>query len=298
MRLTSTLLLLMILVITPSVVAASEGRICFTRGDYIFIRESNGGTKRLVKGYSPRISPDGRTVAFVEVKGELLKSESHVRLIDIQTGKVRTLSKLNQFKSFSPVWSPDGRKLAVEVVMGNLVEVAIVDATSEELYVIPANLRLEFIWLNSWTADGRSIVLNSLEHVYQVRLDGQVLRKLAIRDLFGTLIISSESRFSFSPDGRFLLFNTSMVPDDVGISAIYRYDFANERLSRLTSDPLGGRDPQWLTDKEIVFTGYVKGRYKPKSCVPYYRIYRMSGNGKNRRVVIRDAENASYSLSR
>lgn len=282
-----------------SVLAVNEGRLCFTRGDYVFVQEPNGRPRRLVKGYQPSISPDGNIIAFVVAQGEWPKSESHVSLIDIQTGKVRAISTLNPFNSFRPLWSPDGGRLAVQLVMNQTPGFAIVDATSENLYVIPANLQLEFGWLNSWTADGKSIVLNSLEHVYQVALDGHVIRKLAMRELVGAVDISSLSRFSFSPDGRFLLFNSAMVPDDVGIASIYLYDLRARRLSRLTSDHLGALDPQWLpSGNEIVFTGYIKGRYKPRSRIPSYRIYRISINGKNPRMIIRDAEDASYSLPR
>src|SRR5436190_20295953 len=46
-----------ILLLVASAKAATGGRLCFTRGDYVFIQESNGRITRLVKGYEPNISP-------------------------------------------------------------------------------------------------------------------------------------------------------------------------------------------------------------------------------------------------
>jgi len=105
-------------------------------------------------------------------------------------------------------------------------------------------------------------------------LDGHIIKQLSIRELFGNLIISSMTQFSFSTDGRFLLFNSSVVPDDVGIASLYLWDIGAQRLSRLTSDPLAALDPKWLpAGDQIIFTGYVKGQT----------------------ILVRHAENPSYS---
>ena len=123
---------------------------------------------------------------------------------------------------------------------------------------------------------------------------------LALTGLFGGMsdatLASSLSRFSFSPDGRFLLFDSAMVPDDVGVASIYRWDIGAQRLSRLTSDRIGALDPKWLPrGNEIIFTGYAKGDYRPRSSIPYYHIYKVSVNGENPTILVRNAENASYS---
>jgi len=279
----------------PTIVAATDGRLCFTRGDHIFVREPNGYIKRLVKGYDPSISPDGRTIAFVTIKGDPRNYDSHVKLIDIHTGNVRGIPTLDALQGLAAVWSPDGRYLAVDVVMNHKREFATVNLSSGEICVIPTNMNLSYVWLNSWAGDN-SIVINALEYVYQIALNGHIVRKLSVHDLFADLNIASSSRFSISPDGRFLLFSGGMVPDDVGIASIYLYDLTNARLSRLTPDNLGALDPRWLVSgREIIFAGYVKGRYKPKSSIPYWGIYKMSVDGKSRTILVRDGENPSYS---
>ena len=276
-------------------VAASSGRLCFTRGDYIFIQEPNGRVKRLIKGSEPNLSPDGESIAFVAVKGEW-PPDRHVNVFDIRTGKVRSISTLEPFQSFGPLWSPDGRRLAVQMSVNHKTAFATVDARTDDYCLIPSNFESNYVWLNSWIPDGNSVILNSLEYVYQLTLDGQVVRKLGIRELFGNVNISSLTRFSFSRDGRFLLFDSAMVPDDVGIASLYLWDISAQRLSRLTSDPIGALDPKWLpSGNEIIFTGYVKGHYKPKSCIPYYRLYKISMTDKTPIILVRDAEDASYS---
>ena len=287
---------IVLLLLTPAIATAARGRLCFTRGDYIFIQEPNGRIKRLVKGYEPNISPDGQTIAFVTSKGEWPNSDSHVNVFDIQTGNARSISTLNAFQSFHPLWSPDGRQLAVQIIIDNKSAFATVDPWTDDYCVIPSNLQSEFTWLNSWMPDGNSVILNNLEHVYQLALDGQMVRKLSIRELFGNVSVSSLTRFSFSTDGRFLMFNSSMVPDDVGIASIYLWDIGAQRLTRLTSDSIGALDPRWLASgDEIIFTGYVKGHYKPRSCIPYYRIYKISLKAKTPMILVRDGEDASFS---
>lgn len=241
-------------------VTKNSWRICFVRGDYIFVREPDGRTSLVVKGQTPSISPDGRIIAFATVEGTMLKAESLIRLIDIETGRIFQPPQLKRYDSFRPIWSPNGGKIAVQVVADAKPAFAIVDPFSEDLLLL-ASPELEYIWLSSWTADGRSIVVNTLEHVFEIALDGNVLRKLAFKDLFGSLLISSVSRFSFSQNGKLLLFSTAMVPDDVGVPDIYLYDFDSKRLLRITSDRLGGLFPQWrFSENEIIFTGFIKGK--------------------------------------
>lgn len=285
-----------LLLFAPAIVAGAVGRLCFTRGEYIFIQEPNGRIRRLVKGDEPHISPDGQTIAFVAVTGKWPNSESHVNLLDIQSGNARPISTLNNFESFHPLWSPDGRQLAVQLVIDHQTVFATVDPRTGEHQVIPSDLKSKFIWLNSWTPSGSSIVLNDLEYVYDLALDGRIIRKLSIRDLFGNIEISSLTRFSFSTDGKFLLFNSSVVPDDVGIASLYLWDIDAQRLSRLTSDRLAALDPKWLPrGDQIVFTGYVKGHYKPNTSIPYHHVYKVSVNGNAPTLIVRHAENASYS---
>lgn len=61
----------------------------------------------------PRISPDGRTVAYVRRSADIMtdKARSSIWLINVATGEQRPLAT-GTGDHFSPRWSPDGRKLA------------------------------------------------------------------------------------------------------------------------------------------------------------------------------------------
>src|SRR5690606_40916696 len=56
---------------------------------------------------TPRWSPDGRTLAFISVRGE----RPQIYLIGLDGGEARPLTNRRQGAG-EPVWSPDGRRIA------------------------------------------------------------------------------------------------------------------------------------------------------------------------------------------
>jgi len=69
-------------------------------------RDDGRGAHRLIAGSGPRISPDGRRVAFVRTGRD---HHAEVRVISASGGHSRLLLR----DALQPVWSPDSRRIAV-----------------------------------------------------------------------------------------------------------------------------------------------------------------------------------------
>jgi Tol biopolymer transport system component/DNA-binding winged helix-turn-helix (wHTH) protein len=98
----------------------------------------------------PRLSPDGRHVAFhAPVEGTL-----RVFVAPIAGGPSRQLT-FSPTDAAYPSWSPDGRRLAVEVRQGEDVHIAVMSAAGGPLEVITSGPGLH--WPHSWAPDGDRI---------------------------------------------------------------------------------------------------------------------------------------------
>ncbi|WP_309601588.1 S9 family peptidase [Sphingomonas sp.] len=67
----------------------------------------------LAMASDPRISPDGRQVAYVRKSNDVMtdKARSSIWLVDVATGQQRPVAA-GSGDSFGPAWSPDGKRLA------------------------------------------------------------------------------------------------------------------------------------------------------------------------------------------
>src|SRR6266496_1136348 len=242
--------------------ATQISRICFSRGDFIYLKDVKTGlVKRLAKGSYPSLSPDGQTLAFSTdnlASGTAKSISREIKLMDLQSNKLTSFDTLKSFLCYGAIWSPDGSKLAFSVRKGERWEVGVMDAASRDWHIItdkvPGSIGVS---LNSWTGDSKSILCQDLDNIYQVGLDGSQIRKIPAVDVVDDLsYISSLTKFSLSSDGRFLLFDTQDLPDEPRPPTVWIYDLEKRSRLRLTPKTLAGYHPQWLPDgDEIVFTG-------------------------------------------
>jgi TolB protein len=99
----------------------------------------------------PELSPDGRTIAFVESNSRGLQC---IQLLDWETGSVRSLTGFSTFNS-EPAWSQDGERIAY--VHGSGYRDHIVVVLRDGSLVKDISLAHQSIRDPSWAPDDRSL---------------------------------------------------------------------------------------------------------------------------------------------
>ncbi|MGZ3404504.1 MAG: hypothetical protein ACXWKN_17505, partial [Phenylobacterium sp.] len=112
---------------------------------------------RTVKLADPHISPDGRTIAYVETRADLESDEfrSEIMVVDVASHAVRPIT-LTRHHAGSPRWSPDGARLAFTAPDAdkNLQVYVLPMAGGEALQLTKGK---DSISQFAWSPDGKSI---------------------------------------------------------------------------------------------------------------------------------------------
>jgi Tol biopolymer transport system component len=255
--LSKTLALLVLLTLSLAVQAqnttalpAEFRQVCYAKDDHIYLRDLKTGKTSLIrKGYDPRLSPSGKFLAFTAyVKGKNPNdSDRTIQVLNLETRQVQGFKALTGFQhAYGAIWSPDETNLAFNILAKDDWRVGVLNLASGELKMLGSG------HLGSWLPDSKSIVSTDLSFVYEIELTGKVAQKISVQDWPEKVSgISSGTRFSFSSDRRYLLFD-SQYPDVPG--SIHLYDVTQKKFTQVTPPKVDGGSPQWLPgEKEIVF---------------------------------------------
>ncbi|MDB4965550.1 MAG: putative acylaminoacyl-peptidase protein [Myxococcales bacterium] len=253
----------------------TNGRVAFqrTEGDTTFVLFD--------KGREPCVSPDGKRVVYwtsapaspraanaTGATGTTAAIDTSAPLVwaDVDGG---ARGQLRAGNLRSPHFSPDGKQL----IWGEMVDGrwAVMRGNRDGSAATLLFRGPESVFHASWLPDGSGILTHDLDNLYWVALDGRVRRQTAVRDVVGAASISSDDRFLVSPaDGNRLLFSAAVdatkamdraVHYDGGSSALFLYDLAGGRRTRLTGEDVFAHDPAWSRDgKSISCRGFRIGK--------------------------------------
>jgi Tol biopolymer transport system component len=188
---------------------------------------------------TPRISPDGRTLAFAK-----LDEGRDIWLYDRARSFVAPVTN-GGAADFDPVWTPDGRRVIYMSERGAF-----------ELYWRQSDL----------TTPEEPLIVNHFDKFpSSVSPDGKLLaytewdddRNIKFSALDGGRDVPefpnsrrNEEQAAFSPDGRWIAF----VSDESGKSEVYVRPFPNMSARRAQVSTSGGTEPHWTrAGREIVF---------------------------------------------
>ena len=148
---------------------AGDGRACVfeARGDIFLVPvDPKGQTRNLsaspgTRERDPRLSPDGKQVAFLSDKS----GEYQLYLQSVEGGSWRQLTTALDHAVYRPAWSPDGAR----ILFGDKnLDLFVLTVATGELLRIPGNRRLkndEFTWRiddYAWSPDSRWIAYSQV----------------------------------------------------------------------------------------------------------------------------------------
>lgn len=180
----------------------------------IIDRKTGGGRFNV----GPRVSPDGRSVAFFSERGRF---SVDLFLANVETGRVqrRLVTSANdphfdslQFLSSAGAWSPDGQMLAMIGIRSGRPVVALIQASNGRIRREIRLSSLDDALHPTFAPDGQSVVVSGnrggLIDLYRVGLHDDDIEQLT-DDGYADL------EATFTPDGRGLVFVTERFSTDL-----------------------------------------------------------------------------------
>lgn len=277
---------------------AAERKIAYEHRDEIFVADIDGThQKKIAAGALPEISPDGTRVAFnTEADAKTRPGpERHIAVADVASGKVTVLKNILSDNCFGPVWSPDGSKLAFSIMAEKEWRLGLVNADGSGFrFVKNAELKSEAFGAPVWARDGKSIFCHDLDNLYQIDLDGNILKKWELSKILTDASMNSNDRLSVSPDGKVLLMDVDCGAEherknwDGPQPAVEKFDLASEKAVRITGKNDFVWDPFWLTGDEFLCILQKEKENEPS-------IYRMSLDGTTAKLLVKHARTPTAS---
>jgi TolB protein len=272
--------------------------IAFERGDGVWIANLDGSSpKKIAAGALPDISTDGKRIAFnTEADSKTRPGpERLISVADVATGKVTTFKDIPSDNCFGPVWSPDGSKIAFFIMADKEWHLGLVNADGSGFrFVKNAELKSEAFGAPEWARDGKSIFCHDLDNLYQIDLDGNILKKWELSKVLTEASMNSNDRLSASPDGKTLLMDVDCGAEherknwDGPQPAIFAFDLDKERSTRITGKDDFVWEPCWLNKYEFLCVIQKEHENEPS-------VYRMSLDGKNAKLLAKHARTPSAS---
>ena len=279
-------------------VLAADRKIAYDRVGKIFVADVDGThPKKIAEGDWPEISPDGKRVAF-NTGGEPKNRpgpERHIAIADVATGKTTVLPNIPSDNCFGPVWSPDGKQLAFSIMADSAWHLGLVNADGSGFrFVKNAEVKPEAFGAPEWARDGKSIFCHDLDNIYQIDLDGKVLKKWELAKILTDASMNGGDRLSVSPDGNALLMDVDCGAEherkdwDGPQPAIERLDLTGDKTVRVSGKDDYVWEPFWLSANEFLCIMQKENEKQPS-------IYRMTLDGKNPKLLVKHARTPTAS---
>src|SRR5206468_554682 len=275
-----------------ALVNAGQRKIAYSRGEKIFVADPDGThSKKIADGDWPEISPDGARVAF-NTEGDAKNRpgpERHIAIADVASGKVTVLPNIPSDNCFRPVWSRDGNQIAFYIMSEGDWQIGVVKSNGSDFrFLKKAGPNNNSFWSMCWAPQDHSFFCQDLTNLYQFAVDGSLIKRWDIGKLTGGGSMSSGTRLDVSPDGKRLLLSIDMGEEsgrkdwDGPLPALWAFDVQSQKATRLTPKKLFGWDGVWLDNDNILFLSRAADEKEDS-------IYRMSTDGKNLKVLIKNA---------
>jgi TolB protein len=273
-------------------VNAAQRKIAYDRGGKIFVADVDGThSKKIAEGGWPEISPDGARVAF-NTEGDAKNRpgpERHIAIADVASGKVTVVPNIPSDNCFGPVWSRDGNQIAFYIMSEGDWRIGVVKSNGSDFrFLKKAGPNNNSFWSMCWAPQNHSFFCQDLTNLYQFAVDGSLIKRWDIGKLTGGGSMSSGTRLDVSPNGRRIIFDVDLAEEstrknwDGAPPGIFVLDLETDSATRVSAKGLYAFNPQFITDDEFLFSLQKENENEPS-------IYRMSTDGKNLKLLIKNA---------
>jgi len=273
--------------------SAQQQRVVFTRDTNVWIVNVDGtGSRMLVPGADPCISPDGSKLAFTMEPPGINTLRRYIAVMEISTGGTKAYKNLPSDNSFGPVWSPDGSQILFETFVDNHWRVAAISADGSGFQFLKLPPRDAGWFSLCWAPDGKSIFCQDLQTICRFGLEGELIASWPIAKIFPEADLDSSEHLSVSRDGGKLIMDVGMENGESMKNfngpppAIWLFEMESGKTKRLTPKGSYAYSPCWLNDTEYLFVDVDK---KETS------IYRAPVAGGPRKLVVRNGTEQSVS---
>ena len=203
------------------------------------------------------LSPDGRRLSFVNWE------TGNLALRDLSAGSFREVTAEGTWKgqsnyAWSSVWSPDGKQLAYTwyncpkpcTPAKNIYEMRVIGADGSNTRVLYRNPEVDWTEPKAWSPDGRYIltIFGRKGRDWQAAL---VSASDGSAQILKTFDWRRPARMSFSPDGRFIVYDFP-PEEDSPLRDIYLLATDGSREVVLVQHSANDSSPIWTPDGERV----------------------------------------------
>jgi TolB protein len=278
--------------------AAGPRRLAFERGDDVWVASIDGtDAKRIARGQSPEVSPDGTRLAYNTVQPTGQPAHRQLAITDLVSGTTTALDKIPSNNVMAARWSADGTRLLFDYYVDNERRIGVINADGSGFRgVLDRQQPHRNYWSAAWAADGQSLFAQDMESLFRFDLDGRVLKQWRIEQIVPHGGMSGDIRLDAAADGRTVLMDVEMDEKerpgwDGPPPSIWLFDLTTETSRRVTPPALYAWDCAWLdAPNSILFESQARGENTSS-------IYRMTigGQGADRKLLVRNARTPSAS---
>jgi TolB protein len=273
-----------------ALLAEEPKKLAYEQADAVWVASADGtGAKKIAGGQSPDLSPDGTKLAFNTVQAVGQPAHRNIAVADLASGEVKILKDVPSDNCMGAVWSPDGSKILFTLYVKDEMKLGIVSADGMGYQAVEkAGAKPHAYWSSTWAQDGKSIYAQDMETIYQLGLDGSVIKKWVVTKLIPKGSMSGDTRLDMSPDGTTLLMDVEMDEPvkkkhwDGPLPAIWTLYLATGKTARITPRTQLGWDAHWFGSNAIVFASEEGTEQDPS-------IYIMGLNGQGKKLLVKNA---------